>query len=171
MKLSFPKVVVDLLKYFPHQHFKFPCVQIYSLLKTVLAMLLVGWDLSFLTRDWTPSPALEAQSPNRWTDSEVLVNPFFLFFFKNLFICEFQVTSAGTQPHTHTHTHTPSRRPRGTGQGSVCCAAGAFRSSISNITVCTRPSQSPQHPFKKKKPTWLLDFMSCPVKDFPTQRS
>ena len=73
LKLSFPKVVIGLffffviglLKYFPHQHFKCPCVQIFPLLKTALTILLSVWDLSFLTGDQTPPPALEAQSPNR----------------------------------------------------------------------------------------------------------
>ena len=36
-----------------------------------LANLLGMWDVSFLTRDWTCAPALEAQSLNHWTTGKV----------------------------------------------------------------------------------------------------
>ena len=75
------------------------------------------WDLTFLTRDWTPASAGEVSSPNHWTTRGHPQDILFLFYF-------FKQIAKGLTMHIDVFIHPPnplpSRLPHNIEQSLMC---------------------------------------------------
>ena len=74
----------------------------------LLAMMHGMWVLSFQTRDGTHAPAMEGQSPNHWTTSEV--HHTFLCLFSSVQFSR-SVVSDSSRPHESQHARPPCPSP------------------------------------------------------------